>query len=255
MELETLGLLLLAGFLSGGINTVAGGGSMLTLPALMLAGLPADVANGSNRIGVLMQTVSAHFDFRRNGVRVESTVPLHQIMLPTVAGAIFGAVAASAIPRQALRPILLGFLVLMAFAFAFRPSLLSPGEDEPALEPRNVRWARLSLFGAGFYGGFLQAGSGFVFLAVFSGMLRHSLRTSNALKVAIIGFYTLVSAGIFIVAGQVNWVLGTVCGLGAVVGSMAGVRLAVKAPPKILRWIVVAAVVASSIRLMMDSWS
>lgn len=254
MELETIGLLLLAGFFSGAVNTVAGGGSILTLPALMLAGLPPDVANGSNRVGVLMQTLSAHYDFRRNGVVIEASFPLRQILVPTIAGAAVGALSASAIPRHALQPILLGALLLMTFAFAFRPALLEPDEQEVPLTPKEVPRGQLALFAAGVYGGFLQAGSGFVFLAILSGMLRHPLRTANAAKIGIIGLYSIVSLSIFAMAGQIDWVLGVVCGLGAVSGSIVGVRFAVHARPKVLRLVVVAAVMAATGRLMWKEW-
>lgn len=246
---EVLALLAGAGVAAGFINTVAGGGSLLTLPALMLAGLPADVANGTNRVGILLQSGAAALAFDRDKQLVARGSTLWAFVWPTLLGAFLGATAASSIPRASLRPILLTTLVLMAVLIAAKPKLLAPGPSEAALHPADVPAARWWLLLTGAYGGFLQAGIGFMLLAVLSGVLRHRLAHANAIKVVIVAALTVVALAIFVIRGQVVWLPGLVCGAGAIGGSLLGVRFAQKTSGKVLRLVVLVMVVAAATKL------
>lgn len=241
--------LVVAGLGAGFINTLAGGGSLLTLPALMLVGLPADVANGTNRVGILLQSVAASVAFDREKAMLADKRELLGFVWPTVVGAALGALSAASIPRATLKPVLLATMVGMAVLIAFRPKLLAPGPEEVALLPSQAPRARWGLFATGLYGGFLQAGVGFLFLVVLAGMLRHPLATANAIKVVIVAVLTVIALTIFVVAGQVEWIPGLVCGAGAVVGGVLGVRMATRASAKALRFVVLAAVLAASTKL------
>ncbi|MEE2778903.1 MAG: sulfite exporter TauE/SafE family protein, partial [Myxococcota bacterium] len=160
-----------SGLIAGFVNTIAGGGSLLTLPALMLAGLPATEANATNRLAVLAQTSTAthgfhktkHLDWRGTS----------RLLMPTLIGAGLGAWLATEIPEAVMKPLLLGLLVVSAFLIAIgsRPKT----EEDPTREPPGVttRWAAMGA--CGFYGGFLQAGLGFAVLAAISLLHRTDL--------------------------------------------------------------------------------
>jgi uncharacterized membrane protein YfcA len=236
-ELVELLALAGAGLAAGFINTLAGGGSLLTLPALMLTGLDASVANATNRIGVLTGSLSASYAF----VRSRHLEPREVLRLagPTLLGAAAGALAAAKVPAATLEPILLATLVGMALLLALRPSILAPAPEEAPREPGPR--ALLELAAAGFYAGFLQAGVGFILLAVLAGRLRHNLVRANALKVALVLPLTVVALGIFWWQGLIRWAPGLTVGVAAAVGARVGVRFAVRHTAA-LRWLVLAAV-------------
>lgn len=235
-----------AGLFGGFINTVAGGGSLLTLPALMLAGLPPTVANGTNRVGILWQSGSAAWRFDRAGALPRALAL--RLVLPTAAGATIGALFASVLPDAVLEPVILIVLGTVALLFALRPDWVAPTPGEHAPPSRPGRGAVLGLFVAGLYGGFLQAGVGFVLLTLLAGGLRLDLSRANALKVALVVPYTLIALGIFAAAGQVDWLIGLVLGLASVIGARLGVHVALTHTAW-LRWLVFGAVVASAMAM------
>jgi uncharacterized membrane protein YfcA len=239
--------LLAAGLAAGFINTMAGGGSLLTLPALMLAGLPADVANGSNRVSVVAQASSGCFAYHRAG-----HLPLRdaaRIAALTVPGVVLGAVVSSRLPRYILEPTLLLLTVFAAAALLFSPNLLTATEGEVRRLRERPAGVVLMLV-AGFYGGFVQAGVGFLLLMVLGGMLRYSGLQANAIKLACAGMFGAVALVVFALANQVSWLHGVVLSIGSVAGSQLGVRTALKVPPRALRWIVLVAVLVMTVSLV-----
>jgi uncharacterized membrane protein YfcA len=231
-----------AGLLAGFINTVAGGGSLLTLPALMLTGLDASVANATNRVGVFTGSLAASHAF----VKARTLEPRDVARLagPTLAGAALGALAASWVPASTLEPILLATLVVMALVLALRPAILAPSPHETPRAPGPR--ALLELAGAGFYAGFLQAGVGFILLAVLAGRLRHDLVRANALKVALVLPLTVVALGIFWWQDLIRWTPGLIVGAATAVGARVGVGFAMRYAAA-LRWLVLLAVIALAV--------
>lgn len=248
-RIALFGLLALAGIAAGFLNVLAGGGSLLTLPVLMLLGLPASVANGTNRLAVVTQSISGVIAYRRAGKL--STEALAPVVIPTILGAACGATAAAWAPEAILEPVLLGTMVVMALVMLVRPTLVAPDDEEGPRTWRERPWALVGLFGAGLYGGFVQAGVGFVLLAVLGGTLRFELVRANALKLVCTSLFGIVALGIFVVADQVEWISATVLAVATILGSQLGVRFAVKASPKVLRAIVFVAVVASVVAVLL----
>lgn len=236
-------LLAAAGIGSGFINTIAGGGSMLTLPALMLLGLPADQANGTNRLSVVSQSVSGVWAFHRSG-RLDLTA-LGPIAVPTVVGAAVGAAVASQVPPELLKYVLLGTMVGVAFLMVVRPNAVTaPAGSEPRLGERKLA-AFLGLFAAGLYGGFVQAGVGFVLLSVLGGVIRYDVVRANALKLACTLIFGVVAVGVFAIADQIVWGMGALLAVYTVIGSQLGVRFALRVRHGVIRWIIFVAVVAT----------
>jgi uncharacterized membrane protein YfcA len=236
MELDLTAILLLSstGFVAGIINTLAGGGSNLTLPALMMLGLPADIANGTNRVAVLMQGIVgvAGFD-RHNSLDRPAVIP---ILIPTIIGGMTGALAAALLPNLYLKPVLLLSILIMSAVILLRPSVMAPEPGTPTLSPRDNRAAWWGLFGAGIYGGFVQAGVGFMLLAALAGGLRYDLVRANALKMASVMAFTVVSVAVFVVFDQVRWVPGLILAAGTMAGAHLAVKFAVQASPATIKW-------------------
>ncbi|MCW5830371.1 MAG: sulfite exporter TauE/SafE family protein [Deltaproteobacteria bacterium] len=239
-----LAALIAAGIASGFINTVAGGGSLLTLPALMLIGLPADLANGTNRLSVLAQSASTVHGFHSAGKF--DTKAAVAILGPAVAGSLAGSVAAAWLPPGILKPALLVSMVAITVLVVARPDWMTPPEDQRpytvAERPSAVFW----LFGVGVYGGFVQGGVGFLSLMLLCGLLRYDLVRAHALKIAISGVFGVVPLAVFLFAGQVLWIPGLILAAATVVGSRLGVRFAIGASQQALRWFLLVAVVVAT---------
>jgi uncharacterized membrane protein YfcA len=216
-------LLILSGLIAGFINTMAGGGSMLTLPALMILGMPADIANGTNRISVLLQSVAGAGRYRQKGKLDPKTIL--PTLFPALTGSLVGALLASYLPVTWLEPTLLVTMIIMAFTMVLQPAIVAPppGNTAYTLKERPLPWA--GPFTAGVYAGFVQAGPGLILIAALAGGLRYDLVRANALKMAIGAALTVVALTVFILRGQVLWVPGLVLALGSVAGAVAGVGL------------------------------
>ncbi|MEX1364214.1 MAG: sulfite exporter TauE/SafE family protein [Nannocystaceae bacterium] len=242
-----VGLLVLAAaaMLAGVVNSMAGGGSLLTLPALMALGLPPSVANGTNRVGVLVQGLSAALTFHRKGVRPYAA--FGRLLLPMVLGAIAGTALATRLSDEWLRVIFGIMLAGWAVLLVFRPSrfLRPEGPAKPA-GPGALALAVL----VGAYGGFLQAGVGFPTLALLVLVLGHEAVEANAIKTVLILAYTTISLGMFAWAGQVAWREGAALAAGGLIGGWLGARLQLRAGAGLVRWVVVVAVAASGIAML-----
>ena len=230
-------VLALAGVVAGFFNTVAGAGSLLTVPVLLLVGMPADAANATNRIGVLAQSAVGVVGFGRAGVLDRAA--LARTAPAAVVGGLVGAWLSTLVPPAILKWVLLATLLEVAFLMARKRT--AAGAERPP--PGPVRSALL-LFGAGVYGGFAQAGVGLVLLAILARTMRLDLVRANALKVAIVGLFTIAALVVFARAGAIRWFEGGVLAIGMVIGAAIAVRFAVKKSESLERAAVVAVVVA-----------
>jgi uncharacterized protein len=214
--------LFVVGFVAAVINVLAAGGSFLTLPLLIFLGLPASVANGTNRVGVLAQNISAAAGFHRHQV-----LPVRwalSVSAPALVGAAIGVWAALNVTDLAFRRI----LSLVMLAMTLVTLLTRPASADHGREPRSARhWTMvLGFFVTGMYGGFLQAGVGFLALAMTT-LAGLDLVRGNAVKVFSVMLLTLLSLAVFAGTGHVDWPAGIALACGNVLGGLAGVRLAV----------------------------
>lgn len=243
MDLVTAAVLVIAGFAAGFVNTVAGGGSVITIPVLLEALGSASIANGTNRIAILMAQVAAVTGFRRAGkLDWRKVLPL---VPAAVAGAITGAWIATRLDSDAMTKVFAVVLVLVAVSVLVKPSRWLGGHERSIPEPLRS----LIFFGVGFYGGFVQAGVGFLLLAalVVGGGL--DLVRGNAAKVFLILVYTPVALLLFASAAQVNWSYGLVMGVGNVTGAILATRLAVTKGAGWIRWVIIVMAVAAAVRM------
>jgi hypothetical protein len=240
LSVLTVSLLVAAGLVAGFINTIAGGGSMLTLPALMIMGMPADIANATNRVGIFLQSVAGARGFYSKGKLAPATII--PTLLPTLAGSLAGSLLASYMPVSWLKPALLVTMLGMALVMLIRPSVVAPPPGTPVytLKERPLAW--IGLFFAGLYGGFVQAGVGFIIIAALAGGLRYDLVRTNALKMAITATLTALALAVFVIRGQVLWIPGLLMASGTVVGATLSVQFAITVSQNVLKWVLFAMV-------------
>lgn len=227
-------LLVVTGIAAGIINTMAGGGSNLTLPALMVMGMPADMANATNRVGVFLQNLVAARGFKRQ--EKLPTDDLLPIILPTLLGGVLGAIAAAYAPANILKPLLLGTMLGLSLLMLLRPDVVMPGADETPLKVGEKASAWWWLFVAGVYGGFVQAGVGFLLITAVAGSLRYDLVRTNAIKVVCLLGFTGLALALFIYRGQVLWLPGLILAVGTMIGAHLAVKMTIKAKPETLKW-------------------
>jgi uncharacterized protein len=233
-------MLVVAGVAVGWINTVAGAGGMIAMPALMLCGLPANVANGTFRVAVAAQSLVGAAGFRRARALPERGVVA--TTLPTVIGALGGAFVATRLTAAAVE-----VMLLVAFGLVVVSTLRSP-HAPPADRP--IRYGLPAVAGmlvAGFYGGLVQTGVGLVLLAVMTSLMGYDLLRANALKVIATLTFSFVALVVFAIAGQVDWVPGLLLGAGSMGGAALGVRFAVKGGHAAIRVVVIAVSVGAAI--------
>ncbi len=236
-------LLLVAGGLAAGVvNTLAGGGSLLTVPLLVLAGVPGNVANGSNRIGILASNASATAAFRRLGVSgLSQTLP---VLVPVAVGSLVGALLVARLADETFERAF-GVLMVPLLLLSLRPPVSKPAERRVWSGPFTV----LVFLSIGLYGGAFQAGIGLLLMVALSrsGM---DLVVANSVKVVVIMVVTVTALPLFIVGGRVAWGPAMVLAAGFAVGGALGARLTVTRGASLIRPVMVAAVLALAGRLL-----
>lgn len=236
-------LLVAGGLLAGIVNTLAGAGSLLTVPLLVLSGLPATVANGTNRVGVLIQSVVAAWRFRAEGVSgVRRALPL---LLPIMLGSFAGSALISQVSDRIFERLFAAVMVLL-LVIILRPP--TPGR----LSGRR-RWSRPTAFlvflGIGFYGGMFQAGVGIAIVLALAAA-GHNLVRANSIKVIINAALTLVTVPVFWSQGQIAWTPALLLGAGFAAGGELGARIAVHGGERVIRPILSVAVLALAGRMV-----
>lgn len=243
----THGLILFgAGLFGGMLNVTAGGGSMVTVPILIFLGVNPLVANGTNRVGIVVQNAFAVGTFKiqkktdfRTGLRLAAAA---------VPGALLGAVIAAHVSAQAFKSVL-PIVLLFSGAALFIPASKFEGLSGGIL--KNVA-AFIVLFLIGLYGGFIQIGVGFLFMAGLRTLFSMDLVNTNSHKVLIVLLYTIPALAIFVASGEVDWLLGMILAAGTALGGIIGTRITVKGGDQWIRWIAAIAVVAITAKLVID---
>jgi len=237
-----------AGFVAGMLNAIAGGGSLLTLPLLIFVGLPATVANATNRIPIFVGGVGATHSFMRRGL-----IPARWLRFglpPSLVGVAVGSWGATVVGDVAFERILAVVLVIAAAWMVWHP-VRPPEVGDPELPEGRRRWAlRAALFGLGIYSGFIQAGLGFVFLALFAAV-GFDLVRANALKVPLVLSFTALSIGLFAFTGLLDWVAGLTVASGQFFGAKLGVHIQVLKGQEWVRNVLTVTIVLFALRLLL----
>lgn len=243
-------LILGAGLAAGFINVVAGGGTLIAVPALIFLGLPATTANGTVRIAILAQNAAALFRYHR--ARAVPWDEVRRWVSPVLCGGLLGAWVGTRLSNEAFS-LVFGITMLgVAALVVLRPRGPAPAEGASPPRPVPLPVPLLALGAAGFYGGFIQAGSGYLFLAIGTFLLGLPLGRANILKIAFVTSYTPVALLIFAREGQVDLLWGLLLGLGQAVGGWLGAAAALKRGERFIRVVLVGVVVASALKLFLD---
>jgi len=232
------------GLIAGTLNVMAGGGSSLTLPALIFLGLDGATANGTNRVAILIQNIFATASFHKEKI---SSINLSlKLALFTLPGAVLGAIIAVRISNEwferVLAIVMIGVIVSM-----FLPKTLG---KETSNDGSNSWMIYPIMFGIGFYGGFIQVGVGFLIMAALYHVLRINLVFVNMHKVFIVLIYTIPALAIFIWAGNVDWALGLSLAAGNAVGGWWAAKFSVKGGEKYIRYVLVVAIFIIALKLL-----
>ena len=241
-------LLIAAGFVAGFVNTLAGGGSAVTLPALIFLGLPASVANGTNRVAILLQNVTAVASFRRD--RVLDTRGALWLAAPAVLGSLVGAQVSLGLDEQWMRRVIGVVMLIMLPLILVRPERWLHGtlrqmSGRPGLKHMLV------FFAIGVYAGFIQVGVGIFLLVGLVLDLGYDLVRANAVKVVVILASTLVALLVFAANARVQWREGIVLAIGSTLGAWTGARFAVERGAVWVRRLLIVIVVFSAAQLLL----
>jgi len=241
-DLLKYSLLLVTGFFTGILNIMAGGGSILTLPALIYIGLDPNLANGTNRIFILMQNLTAVVAFSHE--KMSYFKESFRLALFTIPGAIAGALLAVRIEGDVFVKIL-GVVTIILSLLMFLPV-------NKAAEGGEIKHTRLVLypllFGTGFYGGFIQAGTGIFIMFVLRSVLKIDLVKVNVHKVFIAFIFTIPAFFIFVYHGQIDWLAGFMLGIGSIFGAWVSAKVVAKLGEKVIK----AVLLFSSLLIALD---
>jgi len=235
-------ILFFAGVAAGFMNTLAGGGSTLTLPVLILLGLPSPVANATNRVAILFQNAIASARFHK--YRELKVRPVIHITLAAIAGAIIGSLFAVDISTKVFDK-LLGVMLILILVLIFKP------KRKASAERKNLpKWLEvLIFFCVGLYGGFIQVGVGFILLATLNLVEDFNLIRANAVKVFIVMCYTFFAVIVFAASDKIIWHYGLLLAAGNMIGAFIGVRTAMKKGAGFVKIVIAIAVIIACLKL------
>ena len=243
---DIVGIIILfaTGAVAAFINVTAGGGSSLTLPVLIFLGLDPSVANGTNRVAILFQNVSAVYSFKREKFyELKNSLILSALTLP---GAIIGAITAVKISDDLFEKILAVIMILIIITM-----LLPKKKVDKVKEGFVIDWKiTLSMIVIGFYGAFIQVGVGFLLMAAFQYLMSLDLIRVNMHKVFVVFVFTIPALIVFILTDNINWYYGLTLSVGYSLGGWWGAKLSVKKGEKLINFVLIIAILIMAIKLL-----
>ncbi len=217
-------LLVICGVATGFLNTMAGGGSMLSVPVMIFLGVPGTVANGTMRIAILLQNISGVFAFYRQGIsNFKLSLSLAACTLP---GTLIGAWLASKIPNDSFNTVLAIIMVFVLIVMAFPQEKVLNKNQRP--NRSRLIAGHACMVAIGFWGGFIHIGVGFLLMPALNRVMQLDLVTTNAHKVFIVLCYTIVALLVFASNLELIWSYGLALGVGTMAGAWLAANIQVK---------------------------
>jgi len=239
-------ILIVVGFFAGVINTLAGGGSLFTLPVLIFLGLPPNIANGTNRIAIVIQSLSGALGYKSKGI---SNFPFNIYLgISASIGAVIGAQIAIDLDGRLFNRILAIILIVVGGLILMNAKNLTHKLPE-RLTGKYLLFGIIGFFFIGIYGGFINAGIGIVIMLFLNRINRLSLVKTNASKTAIVFIYSSLALAVFAFNDAINWKLGLLMALGTSVGAWWASRWSVKKGDQVIRWAMLITIGIMAIKL------
>jgi len=237
------------GVLVGFINLVSAGGSLITLPTLIFLGLPPTIANGTNRIGILIQNFLGMYQFYKKGL---INWKLNFILaIPAVIGSIIGAQYAIELSDDAFNNVLAIVMIVLLILIFLKPQQYIKIEKSSWLVKNKMIILSIVFIFIGFYGGFIQAGVGFLIIIFLTLLDKEMLLVEmHSVKTVVVTIYLLISTFVFIYNGQINWSYALVLSIGSGIGGWIGGRFAVNVSEKFLQAVLAVIVIVLTLYLI-----
>jgi uncharacterized protein len=245
MELYEIPLVIFTGFIAAFLNTVGGGGSLFSVPILTFLGFPITTANATSRVAILFQNVFAVAGFRSKGIELPWPYSLY-LGISSLFGGWIGAVLASRIADEVFNKIFVGVMILSVFLILYDP-FKSKGPERLNVKSQVI--GTILFFFIGIYGGFVQAGIGFMVIAVLSIVNNLSLVKSNYVKVFAAIVYTLVSVVVFAMEGKIMWITGLILAIGHALGGWYASRWSVDKGEVWIKRVMIVSILAMAVKL------
>lgn len=240
-----IAILVVAGFGAGLVNVMAGGGSILTVPIMMFLGMPGPVANGTNRITIVAHNASAMVTYLKHGIpHAKLCLTLTLVAIPP---AILGAWLSTKLNNEQFEG-LLAIVMVAVLILMQAPQAKKVGSHED--QPQNLALGHVLMAAAGFWGGVIQIGMGFVVLPIMHRVIGLSLVNTNILKVFIIFTYTLLAVFVFAATSEVLWLVGAIAGIGNIAGGIVGAKLTLSHGETLIRKVLTLAIIGMIIKLL-----
>lgn len=238
-------LIIVVGFGAAFLNTVGGGGSLFSVPILTFMGIPITIANATSRVALLFQNISAVGGFKSKGVELPWPYSLY-LGLASLGGGLMGSLVASKVPDAVFTKIFVVVMFLAVILIVYDP-FKSKGEERLNFKSQVI--GTICFFFIGIYGGFVQAGIGFIVIAVLTSVNHLSLVKTNYVKVFAAIIYTGVSVIVFALEGKVLWKTGLVLAIGHALGGWYASRWSVTAGEVWIKRVMVISIIGMAIKL------
>ncbi len=236
-------ILIVSGLLVGFINTLAGGGSIISLSILMFLGLDPNIANGTNRVAIFLQNIAAVGSFKRQ--KVLDHKKGFWLAIPATLGSILGAEIATELNKDIIEKAIAIVMLIMMFVILYKPQRWLKGRED--IQAKKISfWQVILFFVIGIYGGFLHMGVGYALLAGIVLGAGYDLVKANAIKVFIILIWSPVILVVFLINNQVNILYGLILSVGNIAGALIASRLAVKKGAAFVRWVIIAVIILTA---------
>ncbi len=254
LDINSILILVGIGLFAGVVNTLAGGGSLVTLPVLILfLGLDEATANGTNRLMVIVAAIVASYGYKSKGI---STHPYGLYFgIAATFGAIIGAKIAIDIDGDTFKRFLAIIMITVGLIIVFRSKSIASLDLPERLSGKYLVAALIGFFFIGIYGGFLQAGVGIIIMLLLTQVSRLSLVRTNSVKAFSVFFYSIAAVLIFALDGKIIWMVGLWMVLGSIVGAWISSRWSVDKGDKVIRITLLIMVTYMAIKLWLDTFN
>jgi uncharacterized membrane protein YfcA len=245
MDFSQAILVIITGFCAAFLNTVGGGGSLFSVPILTFLGIPITVANATSRVALLFQNVFAVGGFKSKGVELPWPYSLY-LGISSLIGGFIGSLLASQVSDKIFNDIFVAVMFLAVIMIVFDPF---KNKTEEKLSKQHQWIGTILFFFIGIFGGFAQAGIGFMVIAVLNGVNHFNLVKSNYIKVFTAIIYTGISVIVFALEDKILWHVGLILAIGHAIGGWVASRWSVGAGDVWIKRIMIASIIGMAIKL------